>query len=232
MNTSEKLQALNTFRAAEGKEPLTTWKNARHQPMLDAYEAAKGNDFSEATEEELRQQAGRPESYEDKVARIRATEYTDEQLAAIPNCYHGVEPDADGTGHCPHCGIHLSNGAWSYSDADKEQKKQFQHEHACLGCGEEYGPAIVRTKQADRHTGEGLKIEPNRVKQNGVTRPSAGGKCREIWDYLDEVYDGGKGPMPTAKMVKEAAEQCEWNPNNASIEFYQWRKFHGIKGRQ
>jgi hypothetical protein len=23
-----------------------------------------------------------------------------------------------------------------------------------------------------------------------------------------------------------------WNPNNASIEFYQWRKFNGITGRK
>jgi len=92
-------------------------------------------------------------------------------------------------------------------------------------------PAAPAPKQVDRHSGNGLKIEKNREERNGVKRPSAGGKCREIWDYLDEVYEGGKGVMPTAKLVKEAAEQCDWNPNNASIEFYQWRKFNGITGR-
>jgi hypothetical protein len=94
-------------------------------------------------------------------------------------------------------------------------------------------------KAADRHTGTGLKIEKDREERNGVKRPSAGGKCREIWDYLDDVYQGdgtgtagSEGVMPTAKMVREASAEMDWNPNNASIEFYQWRKFHGITGRQ
>ena len=34
------------------------------------------------------------------------------------------------------------------------------------------------------------------------------------------------------QQVKALAEERGWNPNNASIEFYQWRKFNGIRGRQ
>lgn len=75
------------------------------------------------------------------------------------------------------------------------------------------------------HTGTGLKIEPNREKQNGITRPSVGGKCRAVWDWLDAH------PAATSKDVKAAATEMGWNPGNASIEFYQWRKFHGITGR-
>jgi hypothetical protein len=147
--------------------------------------------------------------------------------------YHGVED------HCPHCGIHVSNGLSSYQDIldqgtehDKQVAGKMKNEIVCLGCGGEWGAPIVRGKQVDRHTGTGLQIEKNREMKNGIKRPSAGGKCREIWDYLDEVYEGGKGPMPTSSMVKEAAAECGWNPNNASIEFYQWRKFNGIAGRQ
>lgn len=35
-----KLDALNAYRTAEGKAPFADWRNARHQPMLDAYDAA------------------------------------------------------------------------------------------------------------------------------------------------------------------------------------------------
>ena len=35
----------------------------------------------------------------------------------------------------------------------------------------------------------------------------------------------------TWEQVKAIAEANGWNPNNASIEYYQWRKFNGITGR-
>lgn len=75
--------------------------------------------------------------------------------------------------------------------------------------------------------GTGLKIEKDRLEQNGIKRPSIGGKCRAIWDALD-AYVKETGEQPTSKTVKELAADEGWNPNNASIEFYQWRKFHGI----
>lgn len=43
-----KLQALNDFRAAEGKAPFADWRNARHQPMLDAYLEARNAARDEA----------------------------------------------------------------------------------------------------------------------------------------------------------------------------------------
>ena len=80
-------------------------------------------------------------------------------------------------------------------------------------------------------TGTGLKIEKDRPEQNGIKRPSAGGKCRAIWDALDE-YRTNEGELPDAKFVRTLAAENGYNPNNASIEFYQWRKFNGITGRQ
>jgi hypothetical protein len=76
----------------------------------------------------------------------------------------------------------------------------------------------------------GLVIEKNRPEQNGIKRPSAGGRCRAVWDALD-AYRTETGEMPTAKTVRELAVDEGWNPNNASIEFYQWRKFNGVTGR-
>lgn len=86
-------------------------------------------------------------------------------------------------------------------------------------------PAAVETT--------GLKIEQNREKRNGVTRPSIGGKCRAIWDALDEyVADpDNEGEKPTAKVIKAIGAEEGWDKTTTMIQFYQWRKFNGIVGR-
>ncbi len=89
---------------------------------------------------------------------------------------------------------------------------------------EERAPASAKS------TSTGLKIEKDREERNGIKKPSVGGTCRAVWDAMDAMVASGKNP--TAKDVKALAEERGWNPNNASIEFYQWRKFHGIRGRQ
>ena len=76
----------------------------------------------------------------------------------------------------------------------------------------------------------GLVIEKDRPEQNGVKRPSAGGLCRAVWDACWS-HQEKTGEVPTAKQVKEIALAQGWNPNNASIEYYQWRKYNGISGR-
>lgn len=147
----------------------------------------------------------------------------------------GAEADKElveqfGTAHCPHCDIHLSNGVQDFENMlDLSQQGQdiepITHEFLCLGCGEEFGEEReLPTK------GTGIKIEKDRPEQNGVVRPSEGGKCRAIWDFCDQLNE--KGVMPMPKLLKEAARENGWNENNAVIEMYQWRKFHGIVGRQ
>jgi hypothetical protein len=89
-------------------------------------------------------------------------------------------------------------------------------------------PTPVATPVA-RGTSKGLKIEKNRPMQNGVKMPSEGGMCRAVWDYLQAECDAGR--EVSAKLVKAHAVQVGWNTNNASIEFYNWRKFCGISGR-
>lgn len=85
---------------------------------------------------------------------------------------------------------------------------------------------------AAKRTSSGLKIEKAREERNGIKKPSVGGQCRAVWDALDDMVRLASGTQPTAKQVKALAEERGWNPNNASIEFYQWRKFNGILGRQ
>lgn len=89
-------------------------------------------------------------------------------------------------------------------------------------------PVNVEKPAAPKTTG--LTIEKDRPEQNGVKRPSAGGMCRAVWDACWSKQSESN-EVPTAKWVKEKAVEMGWNPNNASIEYYQWRKFNGISGR-
>jgi hypothetical protein len=88
--------------------------------------------------------------------------------------------------------------------------------------------AATRPAPASRSR-KGVTVEKDREERNGVKRPSKGGVCREVWDMLDGSVKNGV--QPTAKLVRELAPKRDWNPNNAMIEFYQWRKFNGITGR-
>jgi hypothetical protein len=139
---------------------------------------------------------------------------------------------------CPHCGIHLSNGLLHVDDEvangdgatyrSTRDPAFAEGEYNCMACGGHFGAPVQYDAPApDAHTGTGLKIEKDRPEQNGVKRPSIGGKCRAIWDALD-AYLKETGEQPTSKTVKALAADEGWNPNTASIEFYQWRKFHGI----
>lgn len=94
--------------------------------------------------------------------------------------------------------------------------------------GQAPAPEKTQRKPAPAKAATG-KIEKNREERNGVKRPSAGGMCRAVWDALDALV--AAGTQPAASDVKVLAEKNEWNKNNASIEFYQWRKFNGISGR-
>lgn len=148
--------------------------------------------------------------------------------------------DMCGHANCPHCGIGLDNGLMDFDSvvesagSFKAAFKSQQHQWSCMGCGGEWGaeitePAPAAPKAAP--TGTGVKIEKNREERNGVKRPSVGGLCRAIWDFCDaQVLANGEAP--TVKAIKEAAPGQGWNPNNASIEYYLWRKFMGIRGRQ
>lgn len=83
-------------------------------------------------------------------------------------------------------------------------------------------PAAPLGKPASAKQVKGLKIEKNREERNGVKRPSAGGACAAVWDWLDK--NGNAMPAD----LKPVAEAKGWNINNASIELYQWRKFTGV----
>lgn len=61
--------------------------------------------------------------------------------------------------------------------------------------------------------------------RNGVRKPIRG-KCADVWAALTEAYDADTDTMPTIADVRALAEKHGWNINNATIEFYGWRKFY------
>lgn len=63
--------------------------------------------------------------------------------------------------------------------------------------------------------------------RNGVRRPIKG-KCADVWNALDNMLPNG---VPTIGNVRDLAKANGWNINNATIEFYAWRKFHGLNNK-
>lgn len=62
--------------------------------------------------------------------------------------------------------------------------------------------------------------------RNGVRKPMKG-VCANVWAILDEFTEG-TGRQPVIADVRLLAEAHNWNVNNATIEFYAWRKFHAM----
>lgn len=152
---------------------------------------------------------------------------TDEDYVELASKMDHTQLGEDGVeGHCPCCGIHLSNGLAHYADicdSNPRAAGQMVYEWTCLGCGGEWGVKLRHNPGQPHKGGSGVKIEKNREQRNGIKKPSAGGKCRLVWDALDIL---ASKDLATLKEIKAVAEASGWNVNNATIEFYNWRKFN------
>lgn len=70
----------------------------------------------------------------------------------------------------------------------------------------------------------------DRVIQNDVMRPKAGGKCAVIWDAADKISAKLKAPAPIAD-VMAAVDLKQTTEGNVRAEYQRWRKFNGLSGR-
>lgn len=91
--------------------------------------------------------------------------------------------------------------------------------------------AHTQRAAAATSTGPKYRIQKDRVTQHGITRPSAGTKCGDVWDFLDKAAKGNPATLTLASLKAVASDQG-FNVTNAVIEFYRWRRFNGIVGRQ
>lgn len=67
--------------------------------------------------------------------------------------------------------------------------------------------------------------------RNGVRKPIRG-LCADVWAACTELHNADTDTPPTLAQIKERAVQMGWNINNATIEFYGWRKFHGFNAKK
>ena len=138
-----------------------------------------------------------------------------------------------GLTNCPRCEIHLSNGVNTIDSlVETHGDKAYDmlgHQFYCMACDFEWGSEVTRPTKTGP-TGTGIKIQKDREERNGIKRPSTGGACAAVWDWCDAVVQHTNTP-PTAKEVKAKAAEAGWNANNATIEYYGWRKWMGIVGR-
>lgn len=134
-------------------------------------------------------------------------------------------------GKCPHCDKSTRDGdnVTDYSEMSPGSQNSTTQQFTCNDCAGEWGPVVDKPKKARAPSGSsnGLKIEKDREQRNGVTRPSAGGKCRGIWDMLDGIGTGA-----TAKEARETGLPKGFDKTTIMVQFYRWRKFNGIEGRQ
>lgn len=87
---------------------------------------------------------------------------------------------------------------------------------------------VVKTPAPEREciAHSGYKIEKEREEKNGVKRPSGGTTCAAIWTNFDT------NPGTMAKNLDTIADSNNWDRTTVHVQFYVWRKFNGIKGRQ
>ena len=82
------------------------------------------------------------------------------------------------------------------------------------------------------HRISGLRdlVVSQQPEQNGVRRPKPDTRCGRAWEIFDSISNSNGSPISIGEALKIARERG-LNEGNVRAEFYQWRKFHGIRGR-
>jgi hypothetical protein len=81
---------------------------------------------------------------------------------------------------------------------------------------------------SETQTETGRKYRPGSVVQNGIRRPSdPEGACGVIWAELDYRRDMDK--TIDLATLKEIGTERGWKVGNIMSEFYNWRRFNGVK---
>lgn len=70
-----------------------------------------------------------------------------------------------------------------------------------------------------------------RASANGVTKPSAGTICAQIWDALDAKRIELEGATPTFEHLRELAKAYDWQKNTAMTQYQRWKQFNGLMPR-
>lgn len=86
--------------------------------------------------------------------------------------------------------------------------------------------AVAQPSPAKASKATGIKIQKDREERNGIKRPSAGGKCAQLWDLFQKHYDE-TGFILTPKPARELSAKQGLDPVTTSVQLYRWRAFMG-----
>lgn len=106
-------------------------------------------------------------------------------------------------------------------------------------------PGGVKTIKASKHKGKnkprmttGYKLQKERPESHGVQRKSSGTVGDQLWAVYDKLLaklrtkDKKAGAKDLAlSQVREAGIEAGFNTTTVALAFYQWRRFHGVRGR-
>lgn len=117
--------------------------------------------------------------------------------------------------HCPHCDIPLENGVGYHND--EVNGKTIKHDvaiYACLGCGEEFGPAIdVGQAEADKQANASMGVDAAKPRISVCERPT-----KKVWDIADKM------PKATRKEVMEECVRQGVAYGTARTQYQAWFK--------
>lgn len=125
--------------------------------------------------------------------------------------YETREEIVPGFSVCPHCGVCLTNGVGHHNqEVNGKRVKHTAFEYECLGCGEEFGPAI--STKAAKTTGTRAPV---------VNKSSCESPVKTVWRIADEMLKAN----PAAKR-KDIIAACE----AAGVAYYtartQYQHYH------
>ena len=89
---------------------------------------------------------------------------------------------------CPACGVHLSNGVGAHNqDVNGKPLKHDHREFACLGCGFEFGPVIVKKAKVEKKAPANKQDEPESddelLRKSLIESPT-----KAVWWVADELF--------------------------------------------
>ena len=143
-----------------------------------------------------------------------------------------VNPAADGSAadkqyvwdqKCPLCG----------EDESSQTEANVGVSCVCRECGETYSIKTgrkVHTGFSRANAHKGYTIQKDRAEQNGIKHPSVGTICGDIWAALAELR-AATGLAVSADLPGLTTSRG-WDRVTVMCQFYAWRKFNGITGRQ
>lgn len=112
---------------------------------------------------------------------------------------------------------------------DAIKMKMFQEAMQSMATSMGIDPAVVLAPITQGKPAKAPRAD--KQVQNNVTRPAAGTKTGQIWDFADKLSAEAGGNPCTIAALRALKELKETNEHTLKTQHARWRAYHGIKGR-